>query len=140
MVYECVRKKGSPAFYSMADRKHLLTRGMPPPDTLIWIGRYEDSYSLFVEGHDLANPGNENVLNKAFVATFAMGRLIIQIFTARRGLYGEGRGGIGIPRKEGDLLQIWPFREHVVRWPPPVSFGPPLEDIQELAKRIGWKG
>jgi len=137
MVYECVREKGEPAFYSAADREHLLTRAMPPPDTLIWIGRYEDSYSLFVEGHDFANPGNENVLSKGYVATFAMGRLIIQIFTARRGLYGDGPGGIDVARKEGDLIQIWPFREQFVRWPPPLSFGPSEEDLKELAKRIG---
>jgi hypothetical protein len=139
MVFDCVGGKAH--FYSTADRQHLLTWGTPPPDSLIWIGRYENSYSLFVENHYLSNPGTENVLSEGCVTTFAMGRLVIQIFSARRGIYGEGRGGINVARKKGEwdrlLIQIWPVQQQVVRWPPPLSFGPSEEQLKEFAQRIG---
>jgi hypothetical protein len=138
MVYECVG--GKAPFYSTADREHLLTWSTPPPNSLIWIGRFEDSYSLFVENHYLSNLGNANILSEGCVTTFAMGRLVIQIFTARRGPHGEGQS-INVARKEGEwerlLIQIWPVQEQVVRWPPPLSFGPSEENLKELAKRIG---
>ena len=138
MVYECV--KGQAAFYTPADRQHLLAWRTPPPDTLIWIGRYENSFTLFVENHYLSNPRNANVLSEGCVTTFAMGRLVIQVFTARRSPHGKGRS-INVAKKEGEwdrlLIQIWPALEEVVRWPPPLSFGPSEEKLQELAKRIG---
>jgi hypothetical protein len=141
MVYECAKEKRKAAFYSPANRQHLLTWSTPPPDSLIWIGRYEDSYSLFIENHYLANPGTANVLSEGCVTTFAMGRLVVQMFSARRGLHGEGRGSINVARKEGEwdrlLIQIWPVRERFIRWPPPLSFGPSEEHLKELAKRIG---
>jgi hypothetical protein len=137
MVYECVAEKG--LFYSAADRKQFLTWRMPPSDSLIWIGRYE-GYALFVENHRLSNPGTDEVLKEACVTTFAIGRLVIQIFTARRGLRGEGHS-ISVARKEGEwdrqLIQIWPVRDQVTRWPPPLSFGPYDETLIQLAKRIG---
>lgn len=140
MVYECVKEKGTPAFYSAENRQHLLTWSMPPSDTLIWIGRYKDSYSLFSENHYLSNPGSANVLSEGCVTTFAMGRLVTQIFTARRGSHGEGKS-IDVARKKGEwdrlLIQIWPVRERFIRWPPPLSFGPSEEHLKQLAKRIG---
>jgi hypothetical protein len=56
MVYQCI--KGETAFYSPADRQHLLGWNTPPSDTLIWIGRYENGFSLFAENHYLSNPEN----------------------------------------------------------------------------------
>src|SRR5207253_2565111 len=92
MVYEFI--KGEATFYSPANRQQLLAWRMPPPDTLIWIGRYENSFSLFVENHYLSNSKDTNILSEGCVTTFAMGRHVIQIFTARRSALGEGRGSI----------------------------------------------
>jgi hypothetical protein len=137
IVYECVKGEGT--FYAPADRQHLLAWRMPPPDTLIWIGRYENSFSLFVENHYLSNPENTNVLSEGCVTTFAMGRFVIQIFTARRSPQGEGLS-FNVVTKEGEwgrlLIQIWPVLEQVVRWPPALSFGPSEEKLHELAKRF----
>lgn len=137
MVYECVGEKAP--FFSAADRKQLFTWRMPPSDSLIWIGRYE-GYSLFVENHRLSNPGADEVLSEGCVTTFAMGRLVIQIFTARRGDRGQGHS-INVARKEGEwgrlLIQIWPVRDQVIRWPPPLSFGVSEESLVRLAGRIG---
>src|SRR5437868_10210285 len=72
MVYECI--KGEATFYSPANRQQLLAWRMPPPDTLIWIGRYENSFfSLFVENHYLSNSKDTNILSEGCVTTFAMG-------------------------------------------------------------------
>ena len=137
MVYQCVAEKGP--FYAAADRKQFFTWRTPPSDSLIWIGRYE-GYALFVENHRLSNPGIPDVLTEGSVTTFAIGRLVLQTFTAKRGFRGEGHR-INVARKEGEwdrlLTQIWPVRDQVIRWPPPLSFGASEESLMQLAKRIG---
>jgi hypothetical protein len=138
MVFECT--KASSAFYSQGDRSHLLTWSTPPPDTLVWIGRYVNSHALFVENDYLSNTKPANVLSEGCVTTFAIGRLCLQSFTARRGLKGDGKR-ITIHPKPGQwdrlLVQVWPAAEQIARWPPPLYFGPSVESLKELAARIG---
>lgn len=98
MVFEYLRRKE--AFYSRADRWHLRKRGLPPPDTLIWIGRYEDGYLPSIEKHGLGGP-KLDALGDASVTTFAIGRLAIQSFTTLRSALGEGKGSVGIGRGLG---------------------------------------
>ena len=138
IVFECT--KPDSAFYSTADRRHLYTWRTPPPDSFVWIGRYVNSHALFVENHYLSNAKPANALSEGCVTTFAVGRLALQSLTARRSPHAEGRQIILHP-KRGEwnrlLIQVWPTVEQVVRWPPPLHFGPTLDSLTELASRLG---
>ena len=140
MVFECVKRDS--AFYSTQDRCHLLNSSAPPPDTLIWIGRYVNSQSLFVENHYLSNPKPTSVLGEGCATTFAVGRLVIQSFTVRRSTNGEGKR-IVVDIKNGQwdhlLIQVWPVLERVICWPPSLDFGPSVESLEKLAKRFGGR-
>jgi hypothetical protein len=141
MVFECT--KAESAFYSPEDRRHLLTWLTPPPDAFVWIGRYVNSHALFIENHYLSNTKPTNVLTEGCVTTFAIGRLCLQSFTARRSLQSEGkRITVHTKREQWDrlLIQVWPALEQVIRWPPPLNFGPPIESLEKLAGRIGGRG
>ena len=141
MVFECT--KAESAFYSSEDRRHLLTWQTPPPDTFVWIGRYVNSHSFFIENHYLSNAKPHSVLSEGCATTFAIGRLCLQSFTARRGPESEGKR-ITIDTKPGHwdrlLIQVWPALEQVIRWPPPLCFGPSLDSLCELAGRFGGGG
>ena len=138
MVFECT--KADSAFYSTADRRHLYTWRTPPPDTFVWIGRYVNSHALFVENHYLSNAKPTGALSEGCVTTFAIGRLIMQSFTARRRPNAEGKR-ITVHPKRGEwdrlLTQVWPTADQVVRWPPPLHFGPSLGSLTGLAARLG---
>ena len=138
MVFECTKSES--AFYSPADRHHLFTWRTPPPDSFVWIGRYVNSHSLFIENHYLSNAKPTNVLSEGCVTTFAIGRLVLQSFTARRRPDGEGKR-ITLHPKRGQrnrlLIQVWPALEQVIRWPPPLYFGPSIESLKDLSARLG---
>lgn len=137
MVFECVKRDA--AFYSRADRQHLFTWRMPPPDTLIWIGRYEEGHYPAIEKHHLAKP-KWIFLGDGTATTFAIGHLAIQSFTARRSTMGEDKTftvETGKGPWDHQLIQIWPMGADYVRWPPSVSIT--SERAKQLPKRF-WAG
>jgi hypothetical protein len=138
MTFECIKPKA--AFYSRADRQHPFIWKVPPPDTLIWIGRYDDSYSPAIEKHTLSNP-KRYFLGDGNCTTFAIGHLAIQSITARRSTIGEAISR-NVETEEGPfdrkLIKVWPLVTDFVLWPPPESIRG--EDTEKLAKRFGPAG
>jgi hypothetical protein len=90
MAFECITGAANPnhtsddGFYSHAQRKHMLDWRTPPPDTSVWIGRYEPEFSLWIQNDRVSNPQPVGVLDAGSVTTFAASRLVIQAVTVRR--------------------------------------------------------
>jgi len=141
MALELARP-GSDWFYSDADRRHLFTWRMPPPDTTIWIGRYVNSHSLFVQSHQLAKPKSESLFREGYSTVLVIGRVVIQVASVRAKLAIPDHRHI-TPTVTANLpwddllLKIWPVMDNVVRWPPPLHFTESGYRIGTLLRRFG---
>ena len=123
MVFEFVSKM-RPHFYSQVERENLRQSCGLPAETAVWAGRYSHTHWLFVDAHKMSNPKYNSVFSEALVATFAIGRLVVQVLTSRLkpGAAGEGSLPPETRRTHGYLSQIWPISSPIVRWPPAMSF------------------
>jgi hypothetical protein len=148
MAFECVtgaanidQRDPDAAFYSAADRQHLMKWRTPPPDSFVWIGRYGEEFSLWIQNDRVSNAQPENILSKGSVTTFAMGRFLIQVLTAQRALSSNNETQtrrIRIDKGLWDdaLIPIWPAPDNPVRWPPAQSVMG-LDNLDKLARRFG---
>ena len=110
MTFECLKGAANvdampgEVFYSAADRQHLTQWSTPPPDSFVWLGRYEPEFSLWAQNDRLSNAQPQGFFDEASATTFAMGRCVIQTLTVPR-----------IPRTSNDL-QTRPIRHGESMW------------------------
>jgi hypothetical protein len=138
MVFEGVNSQSTQWFFSDEDRRHLLASSTPPPNTMIWLGRCEQSRGSF--GHARRLHGdNEGVIREGFTITFSVGRFVMQILTLR---FEPQVNVIGIrldvtpgPWNQS-LVQGWPVSSGPVPWPPPMSFGESGISLEQLSERF----
>jgi hypothetical protein len=147
MAFECVGGAAAighdpdAVFYSAEDRRHLLRWNTPPPDTFVWIGRYEPECSIWIQNDRVSNPQPKGVLDEGTVTTLAAGRLILQAITVRRSPFintdpQSRRIRLGKSSWDSALIPIWPFCNSVVRWPPSLSVVG-YDQLEGLARRFG---
>lgn len=140
MALELARP-GNDWFYSDADRKHLFTWRVPPPDTTIWIGRYVNSHSLFAQSHKLAKPKSESLLREGYSTVLVMGRVVIQVASVRvkGAAHAHSHLTPAITKDlpwESLLFRLWPM-DSVIRWPPLLHFTDSGHRIDTLLRRFG---
>lgn len=142
MVLECVKPK--PWFYSQADHHGFLANFRPPPETLVWIGRYAHHLGISSEGRRL---GNDDIradfpLREGYMTNFVFGRLVMQSLTVRRKPQ-FNRTRLVLDQRPGPwgqcLLQVWPIQNKRITWPPPISFSDAGQTLDSLAKRFSLK-
>jgi len=138
MTFECTQNGKS--FYTKEDRHGLLSSSTPPRGTTVWIGRH--AHSNIVDGGSThLNPSSapNNPLAKSYVTTFALSRLILQVFTIRIKPEFE-HVPLTLHLKPGPwnrgLIQIWPITASRVLWPPSLSFSDAGTSFEQLRKRF----
>lgn len=150
MVFECVKGAASTVatanevFYYAADRQHLMQWSTPPPDTFVWLGRYEPEFSLWTQNDHLSNAQPRGLLDEGSATTFAIGRCLIQALTVRRPPESANEVQTRPIRHDKSLwsdalIQIWPASDNFAQWPPLRTVSS-LDNLDQLARRFGKRG
>jgi hypothetical protein len=140
MVFESTDRKRT-WFYSQDERTGLLEFSKPPDGTVVWIGRHAQSNVVDGIGRFLhASDSATNPLTEGHVTSFLLFRLIIQVFTLRVKPQFQHVDLMTVHLKPGpwnrSLIQIWPARQRLASWPPPLSFSDHGTSFEELSKRF----
>jgi hypothetical protein len=90
-------KQDKNKFYSEQDRKNLRLLKAIPPDTLVWLGRFAQSYLLHAEARKLnVRRQVQNIqVTDGCSTTFVMKRLIVQMQSVHRAA-GAGTGNLRV--------------------------------------------
>jgi hypothetical protein len=147
MAFECIKGAASTSatanevFYSAADRQHLMQWSTPPPDTFVWVGRYEPAFSLWIQNDHVSNARPRGLLDEGSATTFVMGRFLIQCLTVRRTPEVANELQTRRIRHEKSswsdaLMQIWLAHDNFAQWPPTQTVTG-LDDLDQIARRFG---
>jgi hypothetical protein len=140
MVFEAVKQERN-KFYPQEDRYFLRTTETPPKDTLVWLGRFSQSYLLHSEGRKLVPriPMNSAPVEDGCATTFVMKHVVIQVLSIKRkpeshalNIRVEAQGGSW----DGKLIQIWPNGNGFVTWPPAHSLSENDGSLREFIRRF----
>src|SRR5262249_20470955 len=85
MVHEFLSKELP--HHTSGERIRIMDTLTPPDDVMMWISEYRGSWKTHGVAHHLRLVRSDNVLSPAHVATFAFGKLALQVLS-----YREGRG------------------------------------------------
>jgi hypothetical protein len=123
MVMECITTRRN-SFYTRTECAQLRLSSQIPNRTFVWLGRYTGFYTIasFATDSWTDEPNNPQTIH-AYVNTFVLGRLAMQILTFHvPDDYGGGpltiHPATGV--WERNLLNIWSTQQ-TVRWPPALS-------------------
>jgi hypothetical protein len=129
----------NPRYFSVVDRKALMSFGATPPATFIFLGRYIGSFDIITRENpmDLFFRDGEDPVMYGYSATFAIKQLALQLFTfhAPKNLPDDSTIRFKMPADwDRVTIQIWPVLGNA-RWPPPFFFDD--EGFELFANR--WK-
>lgn len=134
-------KQDKNKFYTDQDLKNLRLIKAIPPDTLVWLGRFAQSYLLHAEARKLNVRRQVQTIQvtDGCSTTFVVKRLIVQMLSVHRAP-GAGMGRLRVEIQGGDwsrsLVQVWPPSDRDVNWPPQLAFGEHDESLRQLIRRF----
>jgi hypothetical protein len=114
---------------------HFYERGLPSPETRIWIGTFFSSPPRTYQTHVGLLGGREppKAIERAngYLSTFAVGHLAFHVLGSETGEPRQHRFGGKLGRT---LVQVWPVHP-IVRWPPELFVTP--GDLDALTNSFG---
>lgn len=137
MVFESI-DRGSPDFYTPAERAGLRKFLAIPEYTWIWVAGVRDFGAIYTDAHRLST-GRNSTDTEALLTTFAFGNFAAQILTLRPNSPDQDRDLITFETREGpwdDIqVRVWPHNVSGARWPKAMGLGGSA-GVERWAKRF----
>lgn len=125
--------------------KALSTRPPFPKGMYAWIGTYNGTTSIAVEGHTFTwlSDGPASVLIRAYTLTVVFGQVVGQLLVASIPIEGDGIDTLRSPKvnlAQRLLYQVFPPRPVAVAWPPHQKLNDTAPTLDDIVLRWGGSG
>jgi hypothetical protein len=137
MAFASINLTTHGGWFTLEERHGLRALSRLPVRSSVWLGRYSGSGRIGSESHTIqyAIPGDG--IADGYACTLLVGHLMLQVFALHVPVEKEDhRTPFGVPWNVGDwerlLVQIFPSRIPLARWPPPDS----ISNFNVLAGRF----